>query len=172
MISAGDELDKAFVQDKCDRCGRDFDVDGEVHATVVARVTTVDQTDWSVRRLCDPCASFVDAAIAGRPCFSNGEPGHDGETWTNVRSSHVALVLDDDQVAHLAALGSKTTGTETNNAKSTAQAVLEHLAHSAIDGVRRPGSWERGWLHQAFGLDWEENLEQHPNVSYYQRPKR
>lgn len=23
--------------------------------------------------LCDTCASFVDAAIAGRPCFSRGE---------------------------------------------------------------------------------------------------
>lgn len=29
--------------------------------------------------------------------------------------------------------------------------VIEHLVHSAADGVRRPGAWERGWLEQAFG---------------------
>lgn len=37
------------------------------------------------------------------------------------------------------------------------RAVVNHLVHSAADGVRRPGSWERGWVEQAFGGgDWEE----------------
>lgn len=31
------------------------------------------------------------------------------------------------------------------------RSLLEHLAQSAADGVRRPGSWERGWLTQATG---------------------
>jgi hypothetical protein len=31
------------------------------------------------------------------------------------------------------------------------QALLEHLVNSAADGVRRPGSWERGWIVQATG---------------------
>jgi len=29
--------------------------------------------------------------------------------------------------------------------------LVEHLARSAADGVRRPGSWERGWIVQATG---------------------
>lgn len=39
----------------------------------------------------------------------------------------------------------------------TVAQVVAHLVHSAADGVRRPGSWERGWVEQAFGGgDWEE----------------
>lgn len=29
--------------------------------------------------------------------------------------------------------------------------VIDHLIASAVDGVRRPGSWERQWVEQAFG---------------------
>ena len=29
--------------------------------------------------------------------------------------------------------------------------ILKHLARCAADGVRRPGSWERSWVEQAFG---------------------
>lgn len=29
--------------------------------------------------------------------------------------------------------------------------VVAYLIHSAVDGVRRPGSWERNWLLVAFG---------------------
>lgn len=29
--------------------------------------------------------------------------------------------------------------------------LIEHLARSAADGVRRPGSWERNWITQATG---------------------
>lgn len=35
--------------------------------------------------------------------------------------------------------------------KGTLNGVIQHLAQSAADGVRRPGAWERGWLRQAFG---------------------
>jgi hypothetical protein len=37
--------------------------------------------------------------------------------------------------------------------------VLMFLADHAQQGVYRPGSWERGWLTQAFGSDWTEKLE-------------
>jgi hypothetical protein len=31
------------------------------------------------------------------------------------------------------------------------QGVIDYLLHCCADGVRRPGSWERQWLAQAFG---------------------
>jgi len=40
----------------------------------------------------------------------------------------------------------------TDEAVSTKIArVIKYLTSSAVDGVRRPGSWERQWLLQAFG---------------------
>jgi len=34
------------------------------------------------------------------------------------------------------------------------QLVIDHV----LDGVRRPGSWECGWVKQLFGDDWEAPL--------------
>lgn len=48
------------------------------------------------------------------------------------------------------------------------EGVIEHLAHSAAAGIRRPGAWERGWLMQAFGDDWERKCEPVPDVPYEQ----
>ena len=53
-----------------------------------------------------------------------------------------------------------------------AEAVLRELVDRAIDGVRRPGSWERQWLYQAFGDEWTEQLEQDPQAHWRQRPRR
>ena len=53
-----------------------------------------------------------------------------------------------------------------------ADAALLELAARAIDGVIRPGSWERPWLHQAFGDAWEERLELNPRARWRQRPQR
>lgn len=39
------------------------------------------------------------------------------------------------------------------------QKVVETLVDHAQQGVYRPGSWERGWLQQAFGDAWEQLLE-------------
>lgn len=33
----------------------------------------------------------------------------------------------------------------------TVEDVLAHLVDAAHQGVTRPGSWERGWVHSAFG---------------------
>jgi hypothetical protein len=37
--------------------------------------------------------------------------------------------------------------------------VIEKLIDHAQQGVYRPGAWERGWLVQAFGDEWENHLE-------------
>ena len=46
--------------------------------------------------------------------------------------------------------------------------LLRWLARCAADGMRRPGSWERGWLVQACGDEWEQLLEQVPELPYRQ----
>jgi hypothetical protein len=51
------------------------------------------------------------------------------------------------------------------------ETVVRHLVHSAADGVRRPGAWERSWIEQAFGDDWEDHLEQDPETEWYRRPR-
>jgi len=43
--------------------------------------------------------------------------------------------------------------------------VLEHLAYSAADGVRRPGAWERQWIQQACGEIPQELLKLAPGVA-------
>jgi hypothetical protein len=52
------------------------------------------------------------------------------------------------------------------------EAALLELAARAVDGVSRPGSWERQWLHQAFGDAWEERLEPDPHAHWRQCPRR
>lgn len=37
--------------------------------------------------------------------------------------------------------------------------VIMKLVDHAQQGVYRPGAWERGWLEQAFGDEWEDGLE-------------
>ncbi len=39
------------------------------------------------------------------------------------------------------------------------ETVIYQLIDHAQQGVYRPGSWERGWLTQAFGYDWQSRLE-------------
>ena len=53
-----------------------------------------------------------------------------------------------------------------------ARVALLHLIHSATDGVRRPGAWERGWVNQAFGYDFEDLLEVDPECEFFRRPRR
>lgn len=56
--------------------------------------------------------------------------------------------------------------------RGRADATLLELAARAVDGVSRPGSWERQWLYQAFGDAWEERLEPDPEAHWRQRPRR
>jgi hypothetical protein len=52
------------------------------------------------------------------------------------------------------------------------RATPEELTGRVVDGVTRPGAWERCWLEQAFGDDWEQRLEPDPSASWRQRPQR
>lgn len=49
---------------------------------------------------------------------------------------------------------------------STVSAVVSELIDHAQQGVYRPGAWERGWLIQAFGDEWEARLvpDTRPNM--------
>lgn len=51
----------------------------------------------------------------------------------------ITIDLNDDIAAYLNLLE-----------PSGVEAALARLAHSAADGIRRPGAWEREWLSQAF----------------------
>lgn len=61
---------------------------------------------------------------------------------------------------------------ETLSSQGSVEEVLELLASLVADGVRRPGSWERGWIRHAFGDDFEGRLEVDPEASWRCRPKQ
>lgn len=60
----------------------------------------------------------------------------------------------------------------------TPKGAIEQLIDHAQQGVYRPGAWEREWLCQAFGYDWQAKLE--PGDPYgrtgmagvFQRPQK
>ncbi len=84
----------------------------------------------------------------------------------------LSLTLEHDQAEALDMLGrSYATGlTEPSTHAMRVRAALEHLIASATDGVRRPGSWERGWLQQAFGdIDTEPHVD---GLPYHEQPRR
>ncbi|HEU0081861.1 MAG TPA: hypothetical protein VFQ87_03240 [Bradyrhizobium sp.] len=64
----------------------------------------------------------------------------------------ITVTIEHQQVAYLLALArsSAVPKKEETDREGIAR-VLRHLVMSAADGVRRPGSWERGWVVQAFG---------------------
>lgn len=51
-------------------------------------------------------------------------------------------------------------------------AILAELVDHVVQGVERPGAWERQWLCQALGYDWLERLEQDPDCAWHVRPKK
>ena len=55
---------------------------------------------------------------------------------------------------------------------SDAHTTLLELVGRVVDGVTRPGAWERAWLEQAFGDTWQERLEPDPSAPWRQRPRR
>lgn len=80
------------------------------------------------------------------------------------RRRPVTLELDEETIAYLQVLTDEV-------AHPALKDVLEHLAHSAADGVMRPGAWERAWVQQCFGDEWESKLERHPTVTFFTAPK-
>jgi len=82
----------------------------------------------------------------------------------------ITLELEEDVIELLAAL--RGPFAEDRGQLENARRALLHLVYSAADGMRRPGSWERGWLVQAFGDDFTERLERDPADTRHQRPRR
>lgn len=66
--------------------------------------------------------------------------------------AQIVVEISSEDFRHLALL----CGNEDHYYAATVKDVVEQLARSAAAGVRRPGSWERGWLTQATG--WPERL--------------
>jgi hypothetical protein len=58
------------------------------------------------------------------------------------------------------------------DAGGDAQCTLVQLVERVMDGVTRPGAWERAWLEQAFGEAWHEHLVPDPSAPWRQRPRR
>lgn len=76
----------------------------------------------------------------------------------------VTIRLNKEQVGYLSTLGGVACGT-------TVEDVINHLIDAAVDGARRPGSWERQWLIQCFSSEFESKLKQHPTTHWHQVPK-
>ena len=57
------------------------------------------------------------------------------------------------------------------NEGGDARVTLLELVDRVLDGVTRPGAWERGWLQQAFGPWWQARLERDPDCLWHQRPR-
>lgn len=80
----------------------------------------------------------------------------------------ISIEVSDDAAAALAMLGTTSAVACTGNKTTRVRRALEHLIASATDGVRRPGSWERGWLVQAFGdIDTEPHRD---GVRFHEQP--
>ena len=65
----------------------------------------------------------------------------------------ISITVDARTAAYLRALTRSSSVPE-----GTLEDVVAYLVHSAADGLRRPGAWERGWLEQAFG-DFPEGMQ-------------
>jgi hypothetical protein len=77
----------------------------------------------------------------------------------------LTLDLDDRQLAALGVLDDD----DSSGLSESAATVLYQLVERVLDGVHRPGSWERAWLCQAFGDEWIERMEQDPQAAWRQR---
>lgn len=77
---------------------------------------------------------------------------------TERRKVRLELELELDDVERLGVLAFSTGGTVEGRAR---EALLEFVDR-VRDGVRRPGSWERPWLAQAFGASFTSRLEADP----------
>ena len=66
----------------------------------------------------------------------------------------MTIVLELDETT--AELLQQVCGDSPSATASNVNELVEMLALRAADGVRRPGSWERGWLTQCTGWpDWQ-----------------
>lgn len=68
----------------------------------------------------------------------------------------IEIEIDRETALKLAALAPPTR--KTSALRSKVVNVLNILIDHAQQGVYRPGAWERGWVCQAFGDEWLENV--------------
>jgi hypothetical protein len=79
-----------------------------------------------------------------------------------MRPEQLTIEVSEEQLAVLAVL----------SPKGDPKYTLQYLLGCVLDGVQRPGAWERCWLEQAFGDEWQSRLEVDPDVPWHQRPRR
>ena len=77
----------------------------------------------------------------------------------------ITVEVTDEVYALLGVLADPTEG------YATVEVVVAGLVDHAQQGVYRPGSWERGWLEQAFGHRWQRRLDPDPDAPVYSRVK-
>lgn len=56
--------------------------------------------------------------------------------------------------------------------RGDSQLALAELLARVVDGVTRPGSWERSWVEQVFGASWQRRMEADPACAWCERPRR
>jgi len=78
----------------------------------------------------------------------------------------LTIAISDEDAALLEVLAARDDGDH------ALDLVVHDLIHFAADGVRRPGSWERGWVAQAFGDEFVRRLEPDPAAEWFYRPRR
>jgi hypothetical protein len=71
----------------------------------------------------------------------------------------ITLELDDETIRYLRVLGGVACG-------ESVEDVIAHLAHSAADGVRRPGAWERNWVIQCFSDEFANKVRADPSTPW------
>ena len=51
------------------------------------------------------------------------------------------------------------------------ESVMHFIISSVVDGMRRPGSWERPMVTSMFGEDWTSELEPDPDAPFRVYPR-
>lgn len=105
---------------------------------------------------------------APAPAAPTRTPAELARSLRELAPVRLALDLTEEDVAFLRLLATS----DRCGDKGTIEDVVEALVFSAIDGVRRPGAWEREWVTQVFGDDWTDELEVDPEASWRRRPRK
>ena len=79
-----------------------------------------------------------------------------------MRPEQLTIEVSAEQLAVLAVL----------SPKGDPKCTLQYLLGCVMDGVQRPGAWERCWLEQAFGDEWQSRLEVDAESPWRQRPRQ
>ncbi len=81
-------------------------------------------------------------------------------------SSKIMIDVDHDDIRYLRLLAS-----EGVPAGEEVSSVLKQLISSVVDGMRRPGAWERGVVAQLFNNEFMDKLMPDPKCEWHQIPR-